>query len=199
MMKKSRIMMSFFVIALAAALIGGATMAWFTAKVEVTNEFTAGTVMITAEEDEYLTDDLGNVNPGDCLKKVIDIDNTGTKEIKLRMKLEGEWSYSEAWLSANWDALCFSEIEKPTTELGWATFFEGLIDPASFTIVGWDYNENDGWWYYDGTIASEASVQLEIDVCFDGDDMTNEFQEAEYTLKTYFQAIQASNNAPWPN
>ena len=192
---KSRMLLSMLIIALVAAVIGGATMASFTAKVDVENEFTAGTVMITADEDVDATDDLGNVNPGDCLRKVIDICNTGSKAILLRLQLEGTWTFDEQWLSENWEALCFSDEPIPVTEIGWATFFEGLVDPASFDLgAGWFYYE--GWWYYTGDPAdAEACIKLDFEVCFDLEDMGNHYQKATYELNTYIQAIQASNNA----
>jgi predicted ribosomally synthesized peptide with SipW-like signal peptide len=195
---KSRMLISILVIALAAAVIGGGTLAWFTAKTDLENVFTAGTVMIAAEEDTELTDELGNVNPGDCLKKVFEICNVGTKGIALRMKFEGTWTFNEEWLEENWNKLCFSALPIPTDASGWAAFFEGLIDPASFKVTGWVYDEDDGWWYYDGNLAAGACLEMvEIMVCFDGESMGNHYQAATYTLKAYIEAVQSSNFAPF--
>ena len=70
---KKRILMNLLVIALVAALITGATQAWFTDDQEFPDEvtFTAGTLPINVDEDgESLAkiDDrvFENLNPGDC-------------------------------------------------------------------------------------------------------------------------------------
>lgn len=199
---KSRMMISLLVIALAAALIGGGTMAWFTAKASVENTFTAGTVMISATEDlaEEVIAAMANVNPGDCIEKEITITNTGTKRIALRMALDGEWNLNEDWLWQNWDALCFSNggtVERPAwNSEAWNNFIAGLDleDPVTFTIDGWVYN--NGYWYYQDIIDSLAEVSAVVEVCFAGPAMTNEYQGASYVLTAYFEAIQASNGAP---
>ncbi|MFY9541001.1 MAG: TasA family protein, partial [Dethiobacteria bacterium] len=64
-----RIVTSLFVIALAAALVGGATMAWFTSTASVEgNEFTAGTLKfevdgenVSIDEEGVITFNFGNV------------------------------------------------------------------------------------------------------------------------------------------
>jgi len=71
---KTKIFMSMLVIALAAALVGGATMAWFTDEAtNVGNTFTAGTVDIVAHRGMgdpslgpmfYTTFAEGTVPPG---------------------------------------------------------------------------------------------------------------------------------------
>ena len=200
MMNKSRIMMSMFVIALAAALIGGATMAWFSYKVEVENVFTAGTVTITAEEDVEATDDLDNVNPGDCLDKVIDICVTGSKGVVLRMRNTGEWVYTTAWrnyLRDNWDELCYSEVPKPTDQDGWDAIISAMnvLDVADFEIEGWTLIGD--WWYSPASIDAGTCIDVTIEVCFDGEDMDNYFQKARFTMNTEIQALQSSNYAPF--
>ena len=187
---KSRILTSILVIALAAALIGGATMAWFTAKAEAENEFNAGTVLISAKSTATAPCTSQNVNPGDCYKWNIRVRNDGSKEIALRMKLNEFWEFNESWLQPNMDALCFSDW-------CWVDFqehLETLESPATFTIEGWE--KIGDWWYYDGTLAAEGFIAVEVDVCFAGEEMGNEFQAAKYSLGAYFEAIQSSNNAP---
>ncbi len=77
-------MMSMLVIAMAAALIGGATMAWFTdeaASEEVS--FQAGTLLIDIDDLErtgdYTEVDIDNLNPGDTWEWEFDVENVGTK------------------------------------------------------------------------------------------------------------------------
>gem|GEM_PF-3608995 len=60
-----RIMVSITILTLMAVLIGGATMAWFTAQAEITdNVFQAGTLTIDAQETwAYESGPLTNWNP----------------------------------------------------------------------------------------------------------------------------------------
>jgi len=94
---KSRMLVSMLVIALAAAVIGGATMAWFTDEASTGEDgitFTAGTLEITVEgegvdfdDDGNLIIDFGDVSnmaPGDLTKPItINVKNTGSLDIGL--------------------------------------------------------------------------------------------------------------------
>ena len=204
---KSRLIIITLVVALAATFVGG-TMAWFTAKAEVENEFTAGTVLISAEETSVLPETMDNVNPGDCYKKTIRICNEGSKDIVLRMQFEDGWEFDVDYLMDNYYALCFSDDPEhdPTEDDRDALVkaIQNLINPVygNITIEGWGFNKNDGWWYYEGEPVSGsygdndfACIDVEITVCFDGELMTNHFQQASYTLTTSIQALQASNEA----
>ncbi len=84
---KRKILFVALIIALVAGLIGGGTMAWFTAKAEVENTFTAGTVMINPGEAIVSGDlDIGNWNPGDCTELTWEIHNSGSKDTYIRIK-----------------------------------------------------------------------------------------------------------------
>jgi len=79
---KTRIYVSMLVIALAAALVGGATMALFTD--QDTNEgnvFTAGTVDIEAGETSVIIG-AGNMAPGDTVTGSFTVTNIGTLELR---------------------------------------------------------------------------------------------------------------------
>lgn len=182
---KTKILLSLLVIGLAVALIGGATMAWFTDETPVQPaEFTAGTVVVNADEAPTIDTPEGkyfdNVNPGDCATVTWTIVNSGTKAIELRVKL------SELW-----------EGELPTDNVYYAP------DPDS----GWVMYDEDGelWLYYTGgpvpgtygnTPEDERTVQLPIIVAFDGATTGNDYQGKEFTLSGDVYAIQASNGAP---
>lgn len=213
---KSKMMISLLIIAMAAAVIGGSTMAWFTAQSgDIENTFTAGTLMIDVDEDvNYdVTLNMNNVNPGDCFEKEFNIENTGTKGALLRMELDEEWVFDYGHLWNNWEALGFTELnplngggEKPAAMSGaqWDAFVayvEGLPNPVKWTeleaqLVAADWlKHTDGYWYYNDKLASTSTLTFAFDVCFDGVKMTNPFQAVEYTLTINFEAIQASNNA----
>ena len=89
---KARIMMSMLVIALAAAMIGGATMSYFTATGETNKEtYAAGTVII--DVDEIVTIDvaeelLENMAPGDEIKGSFAVENSGTLDLWFRVTPE---------------------------------------------------------------------------------------------------------------
>ena len=197
-MNKSRIMMSLFVIALAAALIGGATMAWFTAKAEAENEFIAGTVLIDVDEIVTGEGDIENVNPGDCFTKEFCLTNSGSKAIRLRMQFEDVWTFDKDFLRDNWYSLCFDDDPDyvPTDEEIDAAI-AAAVDPVTIEYItaGW-VDGGDGWWYYNNDIAPDVvDMAIYVNVCFDGEDMTNVYQAADYNIDIKFEAIQASNDA----
>ena len=200
-MLKSRMMLSILIIALVAAVIGGGTMAWFTAKAEVANTFTAGTVMISAEETSVVPGTMDNVNPGDCYEKTLEIVNTGSKGIRVRMQLEEEWTFDWDWLYDNYEELCFTTLG----EMTWAEFKEyvkGLESPTTITLEGWE--EIGDYWYFVGDIVEPGGKEVDggwfeaqINACFDGPSMGNVFQGATYVLNAKIEAVQASNFAPY--
>lgn len=183
---KSRIMMSVLVIALAAALIAGATSAWFTAEADLpTAEFTAGTVIINADDGPTYAPakekSFENVNPGDCGRVTWKIVNEGTKKIELRVKL------SELW----------------EDELDTDNFFYAPAPNSKWVM----YTDEDGeiWLYYTGgpvagTFGSESEVGEEVDltlvIAFDGELTDNYYQGKWFELSGLVEAVQASNGAP---
>ncbi|MEW5954273.1 MAG: TasA family protein [Bacillota bacterium] len=79
---KSRLLVSLMVIAMAAALIGGATMAWFTDEATSPEQtFTAGTLLIDLEQEDFASNtvNLDILNPGDEFKFEYEVINDGTK------------------------------------------------------------------------------------------------------------------------
>jgi len=211
---KSRLLISVLVIALAAAMIGGGTMAWFTAKDDApVNEFTAGTVMIQAGEEFVWGEDMDNVNPGDCFAKCIQVYNTGTKDIELRLEDVGfevdiDWT-DDGWLAENFAALCFGEDNYNDIGALETAYNNGEFENPAFIAPcpdsGWamEYVKENGeivgfnFYYTDGPIAPGDSVELCAVVAFDGELMNNVWQAADWKqINGVFEAVQASNNAP---
>lgn len=84
-MSKSRVLVSLMVIALAAAMIGGATMAWFTSEVTVEgNLFEAGTLEIGLVNGGSAVIDVGNMAPGDDVTGEVAIRNDGSLDMKFK-------------------------------------------------------------------------------------------------------------------
>lgn len=176
-MKKKIVLLTAF--ALVALLVGGGTMAWFTANAEVENKFEAGTVKIRIHEDKF--EDAENVNPGDCYEKKVKIENEGSKTAYVRVKLIPTW----------------------VDENGKKMFPKHGQDPAKYNAPSkWhkdfkgDWFEYNGWYYYRYKLSSRSKTSPVITkVWFDGWKMGNEYQGAKFTLMVKAEAIQASNNA----
>lgn len=83
---RKKIVVSMLVIALAAALLGGATFAWFTDSDSTTATFTAGTldVALTDTSDAVFTLELTGMAPGDSLSTDIKVANTGNLDLYYR-------------------------------------------------------------------------------------------------------------------
>lgn len=80
---KTRLLVSLMVIAMAAAMIGGATMAWFTDSAKSPEvSFSAGTLLIDIDNAAFSNielDKLNTLNPGDEFEYSFDVKNIGTK------------------------------------------------------------------------------------------------------------------------
>ena len=170
---------------LAALLVVGGTMAWFTASSgPVTNQFTAGTVKIKLhdvggyDEDQneipFSPNGVANVNHGDDYTKIVYVENTGSKAVYVRVKLSPEWSG-----------------DLPNV----VTIADEDYVMADFPILdGWEYYE--GWYYYTSPVAAgESTAHLIEEVIFAGKEMDNDYQGATFTLEVEAEAIQASNGA----
>lgn len=188
MKMKSRILVAALVVALAAAVIGGATLAWFTAEADVNEvEFTAGTVLVdasngTAEPMEGHF--IDNVNPGDCATVCWDIINKGTKSAEFRVKID-----------AGWMDLGFEEEKQvafyaPVKDSDWVMYEEddGLYLYYTGGPVAGTYDDND-----------PVVVPLCLVVGFDGPDMGDNYQGKSYAIGGEVEAVQATNGAPEDN
>ena len=190
---KTKILICVLAIGLAVALIGGSTAAWFTDDAGITAaEFSKGTVEVSAEGPECYPapkKSLGNVKPGDCRNIEWTIINKGTKDVELRVKLEGKWLVEEGQ-ELSTDNVYYA----PPKDSGWEIYYE-------------ESGEDKGIWLYytqgpvQGTFGLEdedspASVPLPIIVAFDLYSTDNEYQGKTFELSGTVYAIQASNEAP---
>ena len=191
---KTKILICVLAIGLAVALIGGSTAAWFTDDAGITAaEFSKGTVEVSAEGPECYPapkKSLGNVKPGDCRNIEWTIINKGTKDVELRVKLEGKWLVEEGQEQLSTDNVYYA----PPKDSGWEIYYE-------------ESGEDKGIWLYytqgpvQGTFGLEdedspASVPLPIIVAFDLYSTDNEYQGKTFELSGTVYAIQASNEAP---
>ncbi len=192
-MQKGKIFLSLLSLAIAVALIGGATLAWFTDTTAAPqNVFQAGTVEIGADEKYVLYEDgMMNVNPGDCFVKCFEIENIGTKSAEFRLiDFLGVWTISEE----EWGPVRIAPVpgsdwvmKERTNEQGekvYDFYYTGGPVPGTFAVANGD------------ALNAERFVQLCILVIFDGEGMVDAYQGKEFKLNGEFQAIQASNDAP---
>jgi predicted ribosomally synthesized peptide with SipW-like signal peptide len=172
---KKRTILSVAIIVLVFAAIGGATMAWFTDEAVVDpNVFTAGTVILDAEDswyDETNPISVDNWNPGDCTPKMVTVTYEGSKRAFLRMQILETWAMSDGQ-GGFLTATEYFEQDAPNVE--WK-IYTGTVE--QYKLIDWDtYKPKDnpgdwkdwnadgkwmyydpdpsdtegGWWYYDG-------------------------------------------------
>ncbi|MCR3921327.1 MAG: CalY family protein [Firmicutes bacterium] len=179
---KKRVLMSMLVLALAVALIAGATMAWFTDTVESDPAvFQAGTVQLEATGMGHLSlcFNENNWNPGDTSLVGVAFQNVGSKKLKLRVNLE------KAWEARN---LSSDNVE--------------LSIPSALRFW-WQYNAADGYYYYKFPFIGNAispgvyTVPLLVEVTLSGPNTGNEYQGEVFNLSAVGEAVQFSHNAPW--
>lgn len=195
---KTRILMSVLAIGLSIALIGGATMAWFTDDAEVpAATFTAGTVEVAVGEDDpviisierYVHD---NVNPGDEFEAGWTFKNKGTKNAQFRVILNNEWFIDEenyavsderlARLFAQYEVESIADLEdKLDYDPLNGVLYDGEVYECEVdekTYHWYAVKDGDSWvlYYCDENgdpvdhIAPEAEVKLYFDVVFDAND-----------------------------
>lgn len=84
---RKKIVVSMLVIALAAALLGGAVSAWFSAEASTNATFTAGTLDLADLQPSLVT--ISDMAPGDkTVAENITIQNTGSLELFYRISFE---------------------------------------------------------------------------------------------------------------
>lgn len=194
-----KLFVSVLAVALSAALIYGATMAWFTDTATVGEAtFTAGTVIVSTDEEVTITPATSdNVNPGDTFTASWNIVNEGTKAVMLRVLADIQYMSADGTTALSTDNIT------------------GLTLPTGWTCDGVDKNATAPGLqlelYYNpvvlGTMddgenpaaASDAArtVLLSVTGTFDGATTTNMYQGSVLTINGAVQAIQASHSADW--
>ncbi|AGC68317.1 hypothetical protein Cst_c13260 [Thermoclostridium stercorarium subsp. stercorarium DSM 8532] len=155
---KKKTLLIMLSIAVCVALIGGATMAWFTNESEATDAvFIAGTVNIKANGATILgKKNYNNITPGDCFIVEYDIENTGTTDVELRTILDLSWNND-----LELDNVFI--IPHPTTN--WVLYQpEDETGPEHPVYV----------YYMGGPVSPEDIVKLRLVVYFDGEMITRE-------------------------
>lgn len=84
---KKNVVVSMLIIALAAALLGGATFAWFTDSKQASANFTTGTIILGETIATPLS--ISNMAPNDTTEWEITIANEGTLDLYYRLGFSG--------------------------------------------------------------------------------------------------------------
>jgi spore coat-associated protein N len=84
---KKNVVVSMLIIALAAALLGGATFAWFTDSKQASANFTTGTIKLGETIPTSLS--ISNMAPNDTTEWEITIANEGTLDLYYRLCFSG--------------------------------------------------------------------------------------------------------------
>lgn len=185
---KKRILLSLLTIMISGTMIGGATMSWFTDATDpIVNEFTAGTVVIEADETiEPVLFMQENWNPGDIAEKEYTITNIGTKSIYLRAVITGKWYEPDGVTEF---------IPNPAETVVTWSFFDTTV-PQNWTQVGntWYYNTPVKGTYTESNLGARV-VTLHLKVSFDGPKSGNQYQGKIFKLTAVFESVQSSNGA----
>jgi alternate signal-mediated exported protein len=188
-----KILTSLIVIVLAIAAITGGTLAWFTDQTSTTsNTFTAGTVKIRADESANFTAEVTNWNPGDHSEENLDIKNTGTKRLFLRVKITEEWKDTTG---VGTDKITFA---RDAANVDWYDNY----DDDKTELIPWN---NEGkwvnignYWYYNEILDPTDptnSITFLGSVGLKGAETTNAYQGATYSIDLTFDAIQVTHGA----
>jgi len=205
---KSRMLISMLVIALAAAVIGGATMAWFTDEENPEQiTFTAGTLDITVsgkgvsvdEEGNLIINfgDVSNMAPGDLTDPVtINVKNTGSLDIGLFRKFSVEGDLADALKVYNLTVSDWSGV--------WNMVWNGVVRSGSapanlLELCTWpdqvEAPNTDGWFGIAlGTDATNNFYNTTLQFQFDKE-AGNEYQGKTATFKIEFKATQKNEEA----
>ena len=175
---KSRILVSMLVIALAAALVGGATMSIFTAQGETNEEiYAAGTVKLSVSEPGILgsstTMDIEKMAPGDTIEGRFDVENIGSLPL---------------WFNVGYEASGFlftGESEGGEEAVLNEENGDGEKHNATVTIIGKEFLPKELAPGEKETIGFKVHLPLEA-----GD----EYQEAQGQLKFLVNAEQSAHN-----
>lgn len=183
---KSKMIVSLLLIGLAAIIVGGATMAWFTDDATVADAtFTAGTVKVSAGEPSVALPDgvfAGNINPGDCSTVTWKICNIGTKKANLGVKLDDEWVSGLTAANVSY---------APAEDSGWVLYEENDGSIWAYYVDG----PVDGTYNNDGDNYEPKCVDLVLVLVFDGATTNNDYQGDTYKIGGEVLAAQATHDA----
>lgn len=171
-MKRKLLIVSVLVILI--AIIAGGTLAYFTAEGKAHNVISTGSVEIAVNEwaDEAKKEPFKNLDgimPDMTVTKIAEVENTGSADAWIRVKLEKKIAPTDKTAPVNLDLI---ELELNTKE----------------------WTEKDGYYYYKEAVApGKSTTPILKSVKFDKT-MGNEYQNATVAVDVLAEAVQTANN-----
>lgn len=162
------------------SLLANGTLAYFTATETARNVITSSGIAIALEESTSggaAFEDVTGVMPGDTVSKIVTVENR----------------QAEAWVRA-WVELkvVHPELGEEIAPIG---ALNGLPISIDFDTASWTYNEDDGHFYYNRSLATGGVTEpLFTQVVFDAEDLGNEWQNVELVISITAEAVQTANN-----
>lgn len=185
-MKKRLLIPTVSVLAAALLAVGG-TLAYFTAKDEVTNVVNMGNVKISLSEPKF---EIGNpgrtadkVVPGTTLNKDPTVKNIGANDCYVRMKVDVNVEKSGQ--------------PEDKAAAGWP--FPVLISTEYFKydVRKWHYNKEDGYFYYQDILRAGSEDTAVLFQAFTiPTKWGNEYADATVKVNITAEAVQAENFKP---
>lgn len=178
---RKRIVVGMLVIALAAALLGGASYAWFIADDNVAGTIETGTLAISAETVEGMDFSLDNLAPGgETDVWAVEFVNEGSLDLYYRAKIEGSWDDEEL------------ELEKI------------LVRWSDDENIASEYMEIDGDWFIDeGILIADGGSETYYFQFLFKEDAGNDYQSKTFTATINVEATQKDHqdveNIKWNN
>ena len=168
------------VLGLASVALVGGTFAYFTQSATIDNPFDTASYSTVVTED-FKPEEGEDWQPGAEVNKDLYVDNTGDRDVVVRVKFEDIWSRTVGDVT---DYLNYSNGNEETGILdSWVSVREkdpvDQLDPVDgltqgdgsvvdkYFIEGWEedwvFNEADGYYYYKHNLAPEASTGKFLD------------------------------------
>lgn len=172
---RKRIVVGMLVIALAAALLGGASYAWFTGGDNVNGTIKTGTLAITAETVGGVDFSFEDLAPGgETDVWAVELVNDGSLDLYYRAKVTGEWEANEEELAAGMIFVRWSDDES--------------------NIESEDYQAIDGSWFVEAETLTDvdSSVTYYFQFMLDKD-ADNDYQDQTFTATVEVEATQVDN------
>jgi len=175
---KKKIIAMCATVALATVAVTG-TLAYFTADDSATNTFTVGNVAIDLIEPGWEasgSEDAPEVYPGEALAKDPQVTNEGANPCFVRIKVTGLDSLKNA--GAGEIALRYNYA-------------------PGYNTTNWTLH-TDGYYYYNGVLAAEATTEALFTQIVMPTDLENGDGKTTYDVKVFAEAVQAQGaKASW--
>lgn len=173
-------------VTLVSLIVVGSTLAFFTTQTTVNNVVTMGNVQISLAEPNFKNS--GFVVPGQFIVKDPTVTNTGSNTAYIRCKLELVVPEAE-----NSDHLPDARLTDYRRQqlLNGISFGDAAIPGSAAKWI----LANDGYYYYQGKLAKNESVEFFNSVTIPKD-WDNKLSDKEFSINVSAEAIQTDNYNP---